>query len=69
MLRVSNVFLPAGHVNGKVVIGHSIWNDLSGEFIRLYMRQLAPTFCFEVLGIPHPAVGKQANHILPSFHI
>ncbi|KAL0578730.1 hypothetical protein V5O48_003286 [Marasmius crinis-equi] len=39
----------AGIIKGNIIVGHSIWNDLSG---RSSQRPIRPT----VLGIPHPAV-------------
>ncbi|KAG5653583.1 hypothetical protein H0H81_012090 [Sphagnurus paluster] len=48
----------AGVIEGKILIGHSIWNDLSGKkfftsaiYIQINHRA--------VLGIPHPAVNTR----------
>ena len=44
-------------IKGKVLVGHSLWNDLSGEH-RFHPRPLLPSFVL-VLGIPHPAVATR----------
>lgn len=48
----------AAKISGKVLVGHSIWNDLSGLYI-FFVYQEELTDFFSVLGIPHPAVATR----------
>ena len=47
----------ANLIKGKVLIGHSLWNDLSG--VLCHKRTKQSIIMLIVLGIPHPAVSTR----------
>lgn len=47
---VSNFF------RGKILVGHSLWNDLAGKLTCFCIKFIFTFFFFSVLGLPHPAV-------------
>jgi RNA exonuclease 4 len=51
-------------IKGKIIVGHSLWNDLSGTYLSTGPKSFRLTFlviyvAFSVLGIPHPAVATR----------
>ena len=51
-------------IKGRILVGHSLWHDLSGVilpdvFIFLEKMDANVHFRFVVLGIPHPAAGQR----------
>ena len=42
---------------GKILVGHSLWNDLAGNFHSVIINDFPCLLnCCLVLGLPHPAV-------------
>lgn len=51
-------------IKDKVIVGHSLWNDLSGRLPWHMFQEAVATgsnsrFPYSVLGIPHPAVNTR----------
>lgn len=50
----------ADKIKGKIIVGHSLWHDLSGTDFSTGSRGFRLTFLIlSVLGIPHPAVATR----------
>ena len=49
----------ANKIKGKVIVGHSLWNDLSGIHFSPIQQTLLTVPSLIVLGIPHPAVATR----------
>lgn len=50
--------LVAELIKGKILVGHSLWQDLSGMFMPRLTYCDSNSVKLPVLGIPHPAVGE-----------